>query len=505
MWNRDPLIAPAIPVVHQPRRIFGRTVPERPPETDRLTWRLGIQPSFGLMTRLLLALGLLALTLPAAAQTDPYGNPSYGNPYGPSYQAGARSQAVGVRIGVGVGASVYQGPDILVGPLQLQDDVVATNLAVTGEVSFPLGSEQLRGRLLGGLLNIGAEDSRADVPAGANPFLTSEVILAEGNLMYYLAAPGRAAFAPYLFTGLGGLFATGDAAPGVKSSILQIPVGVGAELALTRNLSIYGEAAYRFGLTSVGTQTGAALANVSAGPCLPGDITPACKPCDDPTTTNPACKPCDRPGSTNPVCLPCDNPNSTDPGCPDVANGGNSSFGTRFNTSLFTGGLRLGFNPAPAPYIPPPVVFQPPHPDPPVVMPEPPARVCNLVELNPVYFDYGSSTVSTRARALLNENVELLLANPECCVFVDGTIDNQEMTRFGMPLGGRRAQAVYDYYLSRGVSASKLQIRNRGESTPNCDKEDPGIGCERSRRVETLPVDCDRFRALLENPASNPY
>ena len=55
-------------------------------------------------------------------------------------------------------------------------------------------------------------------PAGANPFLTSEVILAEGNLMYYLAAPGRATFAPYLFTGLGGLFATGDAAPGVTRS-----------------------------------------------------------------------------------------------------------------------------------------------------------------------------------------------------------------------------------------------------------------------------------------------
>lgn len=450
------------------------------------------------MTRSLLALGLLALTLPAAAQTDPYGNP-----YGPSYQAGARSQAVGVRIGVGVGASVYQGPDILVGPLQNQDDVVATNFAVTGEVSFPLGSEQLRGRLLGGLLNIGADDSRLDVPRGANPFLTSEVILAEGNLMYYLAAPGRAAFAPYLFTGLGGLFATGDAAPGVKSSILQIPVGVGAEFALTRNLSIYGEAAYRFGLTSVGTETAAARANASFGPCLPGDTTPACKPCDDPNTTNPACKPCDYPGTTNPVCLPCDNPTSTNPLCPDVGNGGNSSFRTRFNTALITGGLRLGFNPAPAPYIPPyvpPVV--PPVIPPPVVVPPP---VCNLVELNPVYFDYGSSTISTRARALLNENVELLLANPECCVFIDGTIDNQEMTRFGMPLGGRRAQAVYDYYLSRGVSASKLQIRNRGESTPNCDKEDPGIGCERSRRVETLPVDCDRFRALLENPASNPY
>jgi outer membrane protein OmpA-like peptidoglycan-associated protein/opacity protein-like surface antigen len=444
------------------------------------------------MTRFLLVLGLLALALPATAQDyDPYGDPG-------------RSEAVGVRLGVGVGASVYQGPDILVGPLQNQDDVVATNLAVTAEVSFPLGSENLRGRLLGGLLNIGADDDRLDVPAGANPFLTSEVILAEADLMYYLVAPGRGAFSPYIFTGIGGLFATGDAAPGVSRSMLAIPVGVGAEVAITRNLSIFGEAAYRFGLTSVGEQTGtAATANASMGPCAPGSTLPECKPCDDPDSTNPACKPCDSPTTTNTDCKPCDDPDSTNPDCDEVGGNGNSSFRTRFNSALFTGGLRLGFSPAPQRYIPPPPVVVIP---PPVVVPPPviePAPVCDLVELNPVYFDYGSSTVSARARALLNENVELLLANPECCVFIDGTIDNQEMTRFGMPLGGRRAQAVYDYYLSRGVSASKLQIRNRGESTDNCDKEDPGIGCERSRRVETIPVDCERFRAMLENPS--PY
>ncbi|HEX9950202.1 MAG TPA: OmpA family protein [Rubricoccaceae bacterium] len=445
------------------------------------------------MTRHLLLLGLLALSLPAAAQTyDPYGNQNAG-----------RSEAVGVRIGVGVGASVYQGPDILVGSLAAQDDVVATNLAVTAEVSFPLGSENLRGRLLGGLLNIGADDTRADVPAGANPFLTSEVILAEADLLYYLSAPGRGTFSPYLFTGIGGLFATGDAAAGVSRSMLAIPVGVGAELAITRNLSIFGEAAYRFGLTSVGTETGTAAATASAagfGPCT----TPECKPCDDPSSTNPACKPCDDPNSTNTDCKPCDDPSSTNPDCDDVGADTDTSFDTRLNYATFTGGLRLGFSPAPQPYIPPyvaPVVVVPP----PVIVPPvvvPPA-VCDLVELNPVYFDYGSSTVSARARALLNENVELLLANPECCVFIDGTIDNQEMTRFGMPLGGRRAQAVYDFYLSRGVSASKLQIRNRGESTDNCDKEDPGVGCERSRRVETIPVDCERFRMMLENPS--PY
>ena len=447
------------------------------------------------MTRLLLALGLLALAVPASAQRG--GENPYGDPY-------TTSPGAGVRVGIGVGPYVYQGPDILAGPAGFQQDIVSTTWGATAEVSFPLGAEQLRGRLIGGLLNIGADNDRRDVgtyirnsttggytftqnPA-ANPFLTSQTILAEANLMFHLTPPGRSVVSPYLFTGFGALFATGDALPGISRTALALPLGAGVEVAVTRNLALYGEAVYRIGLNGVGEEVASAFANVGAGDCT---IRPTdCKPCDDPTTTNPACKPCDEPGSTN-------------PNCGEVFGDGDTNFDTRFNSALFTGGLRLGFSPAPMAYIPtplPPVVIVPP---PPVVVVPPPA-VCTLVELNPVYFDYGSSTMSTRARALLNENVELLLANPECCVFIDGTIDNAEMDRFGMPLGGRRAQAVYDYYLGRGVAASKLQIRNRGEGSPNCDKEDPGTGCERNRRVETIPVDCERFRAMLENNPS-PY
>ena len=451
------------------------------------------------MTRFLLVLGLLALAVPASAQGS--GDPYYGDPYGPPQP---ETSPAGVRIGVGAGAFVYDGPQVFVrnAPAGAYRDVTDTNFGVTAEVSFPLGAEQFRGRLLGGLLNIGASEI-AGLPAGANPFLTSEVILAEGDLMYYFAPPGRSAVAPYIFTGLSGLFATGDTAPGVSSSVLAIPVGAGVEFAVSRNLSLYGEASYRFGVTKVGSQVATAFSGVSAGPCAPGDTTPACKPCDDPASTNPACKPCDNPANTNPICKPCDHPDTTNPNCPGVGNGGDLDGDSRFNSALFTGGLRLGFSPAPRAYIPPPVIIEPPVViTPPVV---PPRAVCELVELNPVYFDYGSSTISTRARALLNENAELLLANPDCCVFVDGTIDNQEMDRFGMPLAGRRAQAVYDYYLGRGIPASKLQIRNRGEGLPNCDKDAPGPGCERNRRVETVPVDCERFMMLLESPMSNPY
>ena len=433
-------------------------------------------------------LPLLALAFVAAAATAQpvYDRPVYNGLDDDLYQ----DARPGVRVGLGVGPYIYSGPNILVGSAANQRDVIDTNIGVTGEVSFPLAGN-LYGRVLGGVLNIGADDDAAAPGiASDNPFLTSITYLAEGDLMYYLTTPGQG-FSPYVFSGISGLFASGDGGPGVETSALAIPVGLGFEYGLSRNLSLYAEGSYRFGLTEVGTETGFASASLGPDVCD--------KKSDD--YDEQACR--DKGGTPIPTC-------DEDPSqerCREVINGGDRDFRTRFNSGLITGGLRLGFGGAPAPRVP---VFRP-DPVPPVqpVPPAPPVietpLVCDLVELNSVYFDYGTGSLDRRGRALLDENVDLLLSNPACCVFIDGYTDTSEGDRFGMSLAGRRAQAVYDYYLSRGVSASRLQIRNRGVAVPACDKEDPGPGCERNRRVESLPVDCERFQFLLENPSYDQY
>ena len=126
------------------------------------------------MKHLFLILGLLLAVPTALAQT-----------VGGRYNALDQDErtAPGVRVGVSVGPSIYLGPDILYGDAADQDDIRETALAVTGEVSFPLGSERLYGRLLGGVTNLGADSDRADSPAGANPFLTNENLLVEGDLI----------------------------------------------------------------------------------------------------------------------------------------------------------------------------------------------------------------------------------------------------------------------------------------------------------------------------------
>ena len=457
-----------------------------------------------------------------------------------------------VQLGIGAGPFVYRGPDLLVptldGSRAQRDDITQTTFGVTGELLVPV-AERVRARAMGGVVGLGADSDRYVEDESLNPFLTGPSILAEGALLVDLVDRRRSALVPYGLAGFGALFATEDAAEGVSRTALYLPLGLGLEYQVSDKLSIFGEASYRFGLNAVGDARGGARALFSGHPCeidptsdeckkycMDNPTDPLCKkvdpceddphapgcqvdPCDedpnapgcqvdpcDEDPTAPGCQvdPCDE-DPTLPGCNvdPCDD-DPTLPGCdgevdPDRDENG---FRERFNALYFTGGLRFGLGgPAPRAYIPPPV--EPPVTPvaPPVITPPVAPQVCDLIELNGVYFDYGSAVVDGRARGLLNENVELLLSNPACCVFIDGYTDTSEYDRFGMALAGRRAQAVYDYYLGRGVSASKLQIRNRGVASPPCDKEDPGQGCSRNRRVESIPVDCERFLNLLDNPS----
>ena len=432
--------------------------------------------------RLLFSLLVLTVATASGVSSQPYYN---GLEETPEREPSA---SPGVRVGLGVGAYVYRGPNLLTGDAAFQRDVVATNLGVTAEVTAPLRGDRLYGRLTGGLLNIGADDTRADVsPRGANPFLTSPTVLAEADLLYYLLPPGGGAVAPYLFSGLSGLFATGDGIDGVGRTALAVPVGVGVEVGATRNLSLFAEASYRFGITDVSGD-----AFVVRGALRSPDV------CDKESPDFDEAK-CEAKGGTP---IPTCEQDPTQDRCREVLDDRDSLFDDRFGSGLVLGGLRLGFAPAPPAPIPPP--------PPPAVVPEPAPEpevplVCDLIELNSVTFDYGSTTLDTRARRLLDENVELLLSSPACCVFVDGYVDESEFDAFGAPVADRRARAVYSYYLSRGVDGDRLNVRNRGLAVPSCDKEDPGPGCERNRRVESLPVDCERFRLLIEDPSYDPY
>lgn len=94
-----------------------------------------------------------------------------------------------------------------------------------------------------------------------------------------------------------------------------------------------------------------------------------------------------------------------------------------------------------------------------------------IVELNfeDVYFEFDRSSLRADALRLLDDAVNKLQANPTKNLIIEGHTCNIGTAEYNLALGERRARAVVDYLSSRGVSASRLEMRSYGEERPKYD------------------------------------
>ena len=116
----------------------------------------------------------------------------------------------------------------------------------------------------------------------------------------------------------------------------------------------------------------------------------------------------------------------------------------------------------------------------------------NITELNPVFFDYGASTLSADAMSRLDENVQILRQCPDICVTINAYSDGAEPGD-AMRISQRRADAVMQYYVSQGIDADRLRAIGRGVDPDANPKEDPGAGDSRARRADSIPSSCAGF------------
>jgi len=102
-----------------------------------------------------------------------------------------------------------------------------------------------------------------------------------------------------------------------------------------------------------------------------------------------------------------------------------------------------------------------------------------------VYYDYNKSKLRNESRPVLDSLVNLLLTREEFVVRVEGHTDQRGNDEYNQPLSEKRAEAVYNYLLRKGVPKYKLMQVGFGESRPveNCVGKD---GCP-----ETGLPDCD--------------
>ena len=111
-----------------------------------------------------------------------------------------------------------------------------------------------------------------------------------------------------------------------------------------------------------------------------------------------------------------------------------------------------------------------------------------ITELNPVYFEYRSATLTADARGRLDENIEILRRCPSICVNINGWSDGQEGD--AMRISQQRADAVRAYYIANGIDESRVTATGRGVDPAANPKEDPGPGDSRARRADSIPGQC---------------
>ena len=102
-----------------------------------------------------------------------------------------------------------------------------------------------------------------------------------------------------------------------------------------------------------------------------------------------------------------------------------------------------------------------------------------------ILFDYNKAVIKKMAAAQLDELAKVLNAagNLNICVELKGYTDSTGSEGYNVALGSKRAKAVKEYLIDRGVKSSRLAIRGYGEAPP-VDSNDTAAGRANNRRVE---------------------
>ena len=83
-----------------------------------------------------------------------------------------------------------------------------------------------------------------------------------------------------------------------------------------------------------------------------------------------------------------------------------------------------------------------------------------------VLFEVDQSTLTATGRATLDGQAGWLLSNADYQAVIEGHADEQGTREYNIALGARRATAVQEYLVSRGVPASRLRIISYGKERP---------------------------------------
>lgn len=106
-----------------------------------------------------------------------------------------------------------------------------------------------------------------------------------------------------------------------------------------------------------------------------------------------------------------------------------------------------------------------------------------IIRLNHVYFETGSAKLTDLSRYELGNLISTLNKYPNMTIEVAGHTDNTGDAAANLTLSQERARTVYDYLVSGGIAASRLNAKGYGQNKP-IDTNDTEEGRAKNRRTE---------------------
>jgi len=101
-----------------------------------------------------------------------------------------------------------------------------------------------------------------------------------------------------------------------------------------------------------------------------------------------------------------------------------------------------------------------------ITVTRPPVRTYTFED---VYFDFDRYSLRPEATRVLDEAVTAMRENTTLRLEIEGHTCNIGTAEYNLALGDRRANAVKDYLVSRGISADRLRTVSYGEERPKYD------------------------------------
>lgn len=104
-----------------------------------------------------------------------------------------------------------------------------------------------------------------------------------------------------------------------------------------------------------------------------------------------------------------------------------------------------------------------------------------------VQFDTAKWDIKPQAYPSLDEVVTILKKNPSLKLEIQGHTDNRGAPKYNQSLSEKRANAVMEYFVGKGVEQSRLSAKGYGLTKPAASN-DSAAGRAQNRRVELKPI-----------------